>query len=59
MSDRITREELEELEGEVVPERAAMSIVDTGATLLGFHGPVPLPVDADAVLDSVDEDASQ
>jgi hypothetical protein len=52
MSDKITRKELEELEGEVLPERAAMSIVDTGATLLGFHGPTPpitLPVDAEDV----------
>jgi hypothetical protein len=47
MSDKITREELEELEGEVLPERAAMSIVDTGATLLGFHGPTPPVVPAD------------
>jgi hypothetical protein len=47
MSDKITREELEELDGGVLPERAAMSIVDTGATLLGFHGPTPIPVAPD------------
>jgi hypothetical protein len=47
MSDKITREELDELEGEVLPERAAMSIVDTGATLLGFHGPTPPVVPGD------------
>jgi hypothetical protein len=47
MSDKIAREELEELEGEVLPERAAMSIVDPGATLLGFHGPSPPVVPAD------------
>ena len=47
MSDKITREELEKLEGEVLPERAAMSIVDTGAALLGFHGPTPPVVPAD------------
>jgi hypothetical protein len=54
MSDKITRDELEELEGEVLPERAAMSIVDTGSTLLGFHGPipdVPLPDDPHAPLE--------
>jgi hypothetical protein len=50
MSDKVTREELEELDGEILPERAAMSIVDTGSTLLGFHGPtppIPLPADAE------------
>jgi hypothetical protein len=47
MTDKITREELEELDGEVIPERAAMSLVDPGAALLGFHGPTPLPIPPD------------
>jgi hypothetical protein len=58
MSDRVTRKELEELEGEVLPERAAMSLVDVGSTLIGFHGPTPpVPLPAEDHVPPVDGDA--
>jgi hypothetical protein len=62
MGDKVDRQELEALEGEVLPERISMSLADIGATMIGWHGPsppvmLPEPAQEDAALvDVMDAD---
>jgi hypothetical protein len=35
------RDELEKLEGEPLPDRIAMSLIDVGGTVIGYPGPNP------------------